>query len=200
MSEASFGFGQRVTKATGGEVVNIADIEALKVFFRAPGALERFGESPKTLVVLAAGTYDFTNEPFPAIEIRRKNLTITANDADVVVFKNFQLAIDLALSDNILIENLNFRSDGLPSHPRDGIKTLDNSEIKRVRGTSVSQTPVTPASLSLRITHCSFDGYFDIAIDSSVKSKPRPRLLATIDHCLFFDSRPGQPTTRVEQG
>jgi hypothetical protein len=42
----------------------------------------------------------------------------------------------------------------------------------------------------VRITHCAFQGYFDIAIDSH---SYRSKLLATIDHCLFFDSQPGEP-------
>jgi len=44
----------------------------------------------------------------------------------------------------------------------------------------------------------SFDGYFDIAIDSSVKTGRRA-LHGVIDHCFFFDTNAGEPDTFVTQ-
>jgi len=100
------------------------------------------------------------------------------------VLKNVQFKIDLEKSNNVLIEDLIFRSDGKVDRARDAI--LFNTTIPSDRDASATN-PV-----GLRVTHCAFDGYLDMSIESR-GAAGRPRILATIDHCLFFDNRPGEP-------
>lgn len=101
------------------------------------------------------------------------------------MLKNITLRLDLASIDRVLIRGLVFQSGG-----RNG----DAIQLRPADG--AAETPGTTAKANVRIAYCSFDGYKDIAIDcrSSINF---PQLLATIDHCLFFDSMPGQPDTPV---
>jgi len=82
-----------------------------------------------------------------------------------------------------------------PSPLLKGRKRSSHSQSARdaIEFLSTATTSSAATTANVRITHCAFDGYYDIAIDSHVQSTG-PRLLATIDHCLFFDANPGQPS------
>ncbi|MEA2564069.1 MAG: Pectate lyase [Acidobacteriota bacterium] len=175
-SNPSLGFGKDVdgggaaTMAT--TVANVSDLTT---------QLQNLGDSngPTVIELTAASglltTYDFRMSTPKKFTIRAKNLTIRAQTNARIIVQNIGLILDLARADNILIQGLAFRSDG--TGEADGILfdgTNSSSEVTN----------------RIRITQCSFDGFRDIAIESrSYKS----RLLATIDHCLFFDSDPGKP-------
>jgi hypothetical protein len=146
-------------------------------------SLSRASTVAKTIVP-KPGIYDFNQQNFT---IARRNVTISATGD--VILKNIGFTIDLDASDNIVIENIAFRSNGkFDSAARDAIK-LEH------RGPAPASTA---GSVSVRITRCSFDGYFDIAIDSDFQSG-RPLVNGTIDRCLFFESRPGKPNATVVQ-
>lgn len=137
-----------------------------------------------TTIVPNRGIYEFNQQNFT---IARNDVTISATGD--VILNNIGFTIDLDASDNIVIENIAFRSNGkFDSAARDAIK-LEH------RGSAPASTA---GSVSVRITRCSFDGYFDIAIDSEFQSG-RPLVNVTIDRCLFFESRPGKPNATVVQ-
>jgi pectate lyase len=179
-SDAPFGFGQAVTG--GGDVAptSVQDSAGLAA------ALSTLGDSdgPKT-IELVEGSYDFKGQNTQVFTIRARNLTIRAQTGKRVKLKNFKLVVDLARADNILIQDLAFRSDGAQDSARDAIN------LNVVGSDRPSPSAPPDVRSNVRITHCSFDGYYDIAIDSHTQFG-RPRLLATIDHCLFFDSMAGK--------
>ncbi len=178
---AAFGFGQGVTggarriedqgiKGPGREqekqivVNNLQDLRRTLAALASPG-------TRKTVVLLAAGNYDLGGQE---LTIAASNLSFQPLSTDPVTLKNLSLKLDLASIDNILIRGLAFRSDGNP--PNDGI-LFDGTN---------STSGVTNR---VRITRCTFDGYQDEPIEiRSYKSL----LLATIDHCYFFDNNPGR--------
>jgi len=173
----------------------IREVGDLAALTRALGRLAVNKDSnPRREIVIAANEYDLGNATFP---IYRRGVTIRAAAGASVVLKNVQLQIDLDSADDVLIQDIAFRSDGAftqdgkPANPRDAIV------IGSLGATRTSPDPRT--SVRVRITHCAFNGYFDIAIDSS-SSRSQPRIAATIDHCLFFDDNPGQPLSPIVQG
>lgn len=175
-SNPSFGFGQQVT---GGAAAT--EVKPVQIVDGLVKRLTNFADSQgPTVIELGAGTYDFKNQAVQTFTIRGRNLTIRAQEGARVFIRNLNLILDLERADNILIQDLNFVSDG--TGPRDAI------DIKL--GPPVPLP--NPSRKGIRITHCSFNGYFDLAIDTGSQAG-RPPLLATIDHCLFFDSKPGQP-------
>jgi hypothetical protein len=117
------------------------------------------------------------------------------------VLQNFGLILSLKSIDNILIQDLLFPSDGTATGPRDAID-LDAEELpKPSSGMPPTPTTTTQSTVEahVRITHCSFDGYFDVSVDSRSYAGA-PRLLATVHQRLFFDADPGSPTTEDDQG
>lgn len=189
-SDAAFGFGKEVTGGGSGPVMLIGGRKDLAM------ALKSLGDANGPIVLeLGAGDYDFSGrhrrgeQMFP---IRARNLTIRPAAGARVVLQNIQLAFDLTRIDNILIENLSFHSDGAEDFARDAI-SLDAPGPNEPGGSDVPFDPFrgNDPQARVRITHCAFDGYHDISIDSHSRWG-LPRLLATIDHCLFFDGQPGQ--------
>jgi hypothetical protein len=172
-SDQAFGFGKAVMG--GGDLP--ASVKSVSDRAGLAAELNRLGNSNgPTVIELQAGTYDFSpRAAAKSFTIRAKKLTIRAKKGNRVVLKNLQLLLDLERADDILIQDLAFYSDG--TGPEDAI-LFD--------GTNGSRDTTS----RVRITHCSFDGYKDIAIDSH---SHRTLLLATIDRCLFFDSKPGMP-------
>jgi pectate lyase len=180
-SDAAFGFGQGVTggarriedqgiSGPGREqekqiiVHNPQDLRRTLAALASPG-------TKKTVVLLAAGNYNLGGEE---LTIGASNLTFQPLTTDPVTLKNLSLKLDLASIDNILIRGLAFHSDG--NRPNDGI-LFDGTN---------STSGMTNR---VRITHCTFDGYQDEPIE--IRSY-RSLLLATIDHCYFFDNNPGR--------
>lgn len=171
-SDQAIGFGKAVTGGGATEATSVADRAGLATM------LDGLGNSDgPTVIELQAGTYDFrpANVTKKKFTLRAKQLTIRAQPGARVVLKNLQLVLDLGRADNILIQDLAFYSDG--NDGEDAI-LFDGEKGSRKLTSRV------------RVTRCSFDGYKDIAIDSH---SHQTLLLATIDHCLFFDSRPGMP-------
>ena len=174
--QGPFGFGQNVTGGTG-TPVTVADRTALVAALRQPldGKILEIGTQN-------GGDFNFAGmNDGQQLVIAAKNLTIRANTSFNNVLRNMQFRVDLDRSDNILFENLTFRSDGAEDGARDAILLLATRPAEGVTST---------ATANVRITRCSFDGYYDIAIDSQ-NVAGRPELRATIDRCFFFDSRPG---------
>lgn len=171
-SDQALGFGKEVMGGGGAMPLKVQDREAL-----ASRLNELSASDGPNVIELSAGTYNFSGTAVTQREftIRARRLTIRAEEGKRVVLKNLQLKLDLERADDILIQDLAFYSDG--TGPEDAI-LLDGT-----KGSKDSTSRV-------RITHCSFDGYKDIAIDSH---SHETALLATIDRCLFFDSRPGDP-------
>lgn len=147
--------------------------------------------APATRLTLAANVYDFTSDAVQQFTIRAQNVTIQSAPDARVVLQDFGLLLEIDSIDNILIRNLLFRSDGSEETVRGAI---DMRAIEPTGPTTNTQVSTTAAHV--RITHCSFDGYFDIAVDSRSYAGA-PRLLVTIDQCLFFDATPGQPTRKI---
>lgn len=184
-SDAAFGFGQGVTggavdknqRQPGGlsalTVNNKASLKAALQGLTVQSVLP-------TTIILSPGVYDFTGETQNTFTISAKNVTLQSQRGTngVAQLKNFGLVLDLASIDNILIQNLAFHSDGT-ALPNDAI--LFDGENATESSSSLTN--------KVRITHCTFDGYKDEAIEIRTRYS---RLLATIDHCYFFDSQPGQ--------
>lgn len=191
------GFGQQVT---GGGTANfqIILVNNADAFRRR---LTGLGNSTTPTVIELVGNpdnFDFkAHNGNPEIPITAKNLTIRPltepgpGQRANAVLKNVQLSVDLDQADNILFDGLVFRSDGGSNGARGAI-TIEASFPGR-----------KPAAVStrgrFRITRCSFDGYFDIAVDTK-SVVGRPKMLMTIDHCLFFDATPGQPVDFINRG
>ena len=176
--QGSFGFGQNVTGGTAAEPIVVHDRAELVAELAKPldGKVIEIGARD-------GGNYDFRNAGAgQQLVIAARNFTIRAQQNVNSVLQNVQLRVDLDRSDNILFENLTFRSDGAKDNARDAIVLV---ATRPAEGVTASGTA------SVRITRCSFDGHYDIAIDSQGVAG-RPELLATIDRCLFFDSRPGR--------
>ncbi|MFL6247328.1 MAG: hypothetical protein ACJ74H_14960 [Thermoanaerobaculia bacterium] len=177
----SFGFAVNVTG--GGDSPSTTDVTNVGQLRSALNGLA----SPKKVakaIIIHGGTYTFTHEAFP---IQASNVTIQARPGDLVTLQNVQFNVDVNYASNLLIQDLAFQSDRSEAGARDAI-VLDIPEGSDAVSDSASR------AAAVRITHCSFDGYFDIAIDSHTRSDRR-LLAATIDHCLFFDSDPGKPDT-----
>ncbi|MBV8516549.1 MAG: hypothetical protein JO197_04010 [Acidobacteria bacterium] len=176
MTTAAFGFGIGATGGSG-TPVTVKNRDELANALRS--------KLDGKIIELAAGTYDFTDlkKQDRTFTISGDPTTIRGRAGASVVVKNFQFIVNLDVRNRILIENIAFRSNGTKSGTRDGMDLVatvpgDNDRASR----EVS---------SMRITQCSFDGYLDISIDSH-NIAGRPALLVTVDHCLFFDSHPGQ--------
>jgi pectate lyase len=183
-SYPALGFGQRVSLQPETARVNVSNRTTLKPALQALATASDTAQ----LLVLAGGTYDFDDGK--EFTIRRRNLTITAAEGETVILKNVKLSIDVDTSDNVLIQNIVFRADGSPDTARDAIS------LKSLGSAAPAGT--TPTG-SVRITRCSFDGYFDIAVDAHI-TVAHVRLLATIDHCLFYDQNPGRPKQKDRDG
>ncbi|HEV7921299.1 MAG TPA: hypothetical protein VGR02_10980 [Thermoanaerobaculia bacterium] len=144
--------------------------------------------APPTTLALEPGVYDFTGDFLQRFVIRGKNVTIEGKRGARVVLQNFGLILPVNVANNVLIQDLHFRSNGDRStSPRDAI---DLTAMVPTGLTTTTQS--TALAARVRITHCSFDGYFDIGVYSRTYAGA-PRLLATIDQCLFFDANPGKP-------
>ncbi len=188
----SIGFGARASTPSNAKKVQVADLAKLKKELTKLAAAPAATATP-LLLELTGDKYDFTNESTRAFIIRAKGLTIAGADGKSIVLRKLRLRIDLDVSDNIVIRNLTFRSDGADDDARDAIAFEPLSPPARPPAS-------TPAgAVNARITECSFDGYYDIAVDSDVDPR-HPRLLLNVDHCLFFDTRPGAPITTKKNG
>jgi hypothetical protein len=169
-SDSAFGFGKDVEGGGQTPTMSVVSDEGLVK------ALKDLGDSDgPTVIGLKPGSYSFTKKE---ISIRARRLTLRPEPGSSVpiILQNASLKLDLERADDILIQDLFFYSDGEIGHPKDGI-LLDGDQ-----GSRDSRSRV-------RITHCYFDGYRDMAIESR---SHQSRLLATIDHCLFYDRNPGK--------
>ena len=179
---AGFGFGQGVTG--GNAATSVTTVTTPR---QLADELEAASTTAK-IVEIAPGNYVFGGsgpDSVPQkITITTKNLTIRPQANAQIVLRNVALVLDLEQVDNIIIKNLRFHSDGT-STPNDAIKL-------EVAAPAEDATAVATTS-RLRIKRCAFDGYIDIAIDGSSRLG-RPRLLVTIDRCLFFDDKAGRGT------
>jgi len=178
MIEEAFGFAQGVT---GGPAKPTRQVKNAAELRTALEALTADGP-PATIDVVRnpsnENAFDFGSGKgaTQTVAITARNLTISSSNG--AVLKNVRLSIGVDVSDNILITGLSFHSAGAADGARDSID-LDSVGGKKARDVC-----------RVRISHCAFDGYYDINICS--KTAPNgPRLLVTIDHCLFFDAKPG---------
>ncbi|HKO58168.1 MAG TPA: hypothetical protein VJ276_20035 [Thermoanaerobaculia bacterium] len=180
VNDGFFGFGAQATGAPQGTIITEPKtVDQLRQVFLS---LSVSGTPPRPFFVsIAEGDYDFGGSEFI---IRTRRLTFQANPNSRVVLKNLTLRIDLASIDRVLIRGLVFRSDRRTSSDAIRLRPADDA----------TPTPGTTAKANVRIANCSFDGYKDMAICCRSAST-FPQLLATIDHCFFFDSDPGQPNT-----
>lgn len=187
-SDAPFGFGQNVAISTTTATVTSKDQ------LRTTLAAANTSTTGTGTVILVDGNansdFDFGGED---LAISGQKIAIRLKPGSKAVLQNVLFTIRLDTADDILLEDLVFRSDG-GGDPPDAIRIL---------ATAPAPVPAATTTCKVRITHCSFDGYSDIVIDTKTLTG-RPRLLATIDHCLFFDARPGQKgrnnTTFVNRG
>lgn len=198
---AGVGFGGTVTgTAPSGTTTTLVPVNDKATLKAALAPLATAG-SGSTIIELdrpsGQNFYDFKDlrSDKQTFVIKGKNITIRAKAGARVVLKSIQFLIDVDNADNILIQDLNFRSDRDKNNARDAI-VLDSPDVTTTtNGVTTVTDPLgannTTDQCHVRITHCSFDGYYDIAIDSHTRPD-RPLLLATIDHCLFYDSAPGQ--------
>jgi hypothetical protein len=180
--EGFFGFGK---DATGAEArtpeMLVNSVETIRQ------AIQTSATATSTLITIAPGIYDFSADR--VLDVTGRKITIRRQTDGRVVLKNVKLHLHLDTIDQILIQGIVFRSDGNDDNARDGILLAPTEDL--------SSAPATATNMArVRITHCSFDGYYDIGIDSHT-STAFPRLLATIDHCLFFDADPGGPATLI---
>lgn len=120
--------------------------------------------------------------------IGAQNVTIRAKEGVFVRVRDLELIVNVNTANNILIRDLNFRADGTQASVHDAIE-LSSPNVADGGG-AFDDTVLRANPSTARIHHCSFSGYFDIAIDSETRSD-RPRLFITIDRCLFIDARPG---------
>jgi pectate lyase len=176
----AFGFGQNVVVGTN--KVTATSKSELKTKLANANADTTGNGTVIQIDGNANAKFDFDGE---VLAITGKKIAIRAKSGSKAVLENVQFAISLDTADHILLEDLVFHSDG-GSRPNDAIT---------IRATGPAPTPAATTFCNLRISHCTFDGYADIAIDAATLTG-RPRLLATIDHCLFFDDRPGQRGAR----
>jgi pectate lyase len=179
-SDAPFGFGQNVT---GGGTAQETMITSRDQLVAALNALSSSTNVGPTVLTLAAADYEFDHQPTREFHIGAQNLTIRGAADQRAELRNLGLVLDLASIDNVLIQDLAFHSSGNIG-PKDGI-VFD--------GTNSS----TGFTNHVRISHCCFDGYKDIAIE--VRSH-LSLVLATIDHCYFADRHPGEKPPFVDRG
>lgn len=120
--------------------------------------------------------------------IGAQNVTIRAKEGLFVRVRDLKLIVNVDTANNILIRDLNFRADGTQASVHDAIE-LSSANVADGGG-PFNATILRANPSTARIHHCSFSGYYDIAVDSETRSD-RPRLFITIDRCLFIDGRPG---------
>jgi pectate lyase len=179
-SDAPFGFGQTVT---GGGTAQETMITNRDQLVAALNALSSSTNAGPTVLTLAAADYEFDHQPKREFRIGAKNLTIRAATGQRAELRNLGLVLDLASIDNVLIQDLAFHSSGNIG-PDDGI-LFDGTDS------------VTGVTNRVRISHCCFDGYKDIAIEMRSHLS---LVLATIDHCHFADRHPGARPPFVDRG
>jgi uncharacterized membrane protein len=174
-SDDAFGFGQQVTggKPLTGATKNLVEVNDKTQLKTALGNLTA-ASTAETVITIAANDYEFKEETQNKFTIGAKNVTIRAKKDNRVELKNIGLVLDLASIDNILIKDLAFHSDG----------SSGSNDAILFDGTAAT----SGVTNRVRITHCTFDGYKDMAIE--IRSA-LSRLLATIDHCHFVDRNPG---------
>lgn len=148
-------------------------------------ALAAAGDGGTVLLLSGkAKDFDFSKDgDGQVLPITAKKLTITSKNGDVFL-QNVQFAIDLDTADEILIQDVVFRSDGARDKAKDAITIIASDPG--------DNAPASSAKSRVRISQCSFDGYADIAVDAKT-ALGRPQLLLTVDRCLFFDADAGQP-------
>jgi pectate lyase len=179
-SDAPFGFGQTVTGGGAAPETMISSRDQLV------DALNRLGSSTNvgpTVLTLAAADYEFDHQPKREFRIGAKNVTLRSVAGQRAELRNLGLVLDLASTDNILIQDLAFHSAGNVG-PEDGILFDGTSSVSGVTNRA-------------RISHCCFDGYKDIAVEMRSHLS---LLLATIDHCYFADRHPGGKPPFVDRG
>ena len=191
-NDAAFGFGQGVTGGTSSTstMIQAANKSELK---RELNNLSASSSTP-TVLTLTGDNYDFTGEE--AFTIGVKNLTITAQSGTNVTLTNLGLVLNLTQIDNILIQGLAFISDG--TGPADGILFDGTGNgTGKLSDDDSGSTIGSQVTNRVRITHCTFNGYKDDAIE--IRGF-RSLLLATIDHCFFVDSHAGERPPFKDRG
>lgn len=173
MDEPAFGFGALVTGGGNAAPTSVTTPKELR------DAVDTLGSGDTATVIQLDGTSDY-DLGGKTLDIAARNVTLRAGTR--AVLKNVRIAINLDIATNILLQGLIFKNDGSDQSARDAI-TMEVSDPDKNATTSDKRREI-------RITHCEFSGYFDIAIDTK-SAIGKPRLFMTIDHCLFFDSNPG---------
>jgi Pectate lyase len=184
MIEPAFGFGKDVTGGGNATVTRVKNGSQLATQLTSLNGATT--STTPTVIELRTGTYDFgdNGQSFP---INAKNLTIRGTNG--VMVRNLNLKLDPTNVDNILIQDIVFQSSGKDNVARDAI----DLQTPQPAATDTEPATATSTTSSVRISHCTFSGYYDIAIDIATR-RDRPGVLATIDHCLFVDNNPGENT------
>lgn len=172
--DGAFGFGANVF--SGGTVVPVSNKDELRT------ALANADDSGTVILVKGGENADFDFKGAAPLPVTNRKITIRLKENSKAVLKNVLFAVALDTANDIVFEDLVFHSDG-EGDPNDAITIQATAPPD---GSAPSNDVCR-----LRISHCTFDGYADIAIDTKTVVGRR-RLLATIDHCLFFDARPGR--------
>jgi pectate lyase len=174
-SDPAVGFGKNVTGGGTAAATAVTSADMLKQ------KLKTLGRSVTPTVLELQGNGTVWNFGGKELKIAASNLTIRAS-ATAFVLQNVKFIIDLDHATNILLQDLIFRGTESKRDARDGVTIIATNLEKNENGVD--------AESEMRITHCAFDGYYDISLDTK-SVLGRAGLFATIDSCLFFDSRPG---------
>lgn len=177
----AIGFGQKVTG--GGDtpariiVTRVGStgtgITLAKAIDMANKASKRSAGYPAQEILIAP--LDGTEVPphTADLTVTARNLTIRA--ANGVTINRNHLVFDCETSDNVILTNLSFTSDG-ESDPPDTI-SIDGTRGRHGTG--------------FWIHHCSFEAYRDLSITSNTRDIRGARpLLITVSHCRFHDADP----------
>lgn len=184
---SAIGFGQRVT-GSGILVTNVGNsgpgtlADAIETVNRKSDAdrdatFEIVIDLPEGKVIEANST---------DLMITARNLTIRAERG--AIKSNF-LVFDCKRSDNVILRNLRFKSEGSKVN---NSTTNDNIHFDATKGRGPK---------GFWIDHCEFEAYFDVSITSnSTDLAGEPPLLITISNCRFFDRNPNDPVHKNHGG
>ena len=178
---SAIGFGKNVTGG-GSNPVNWIDVTSGKN--SGPDTLDEAikkankADGHETVIMIKTNidpNVDPDDPKKPTLIVRARNLTIQAQGGFVI--NRNKLYFDCTAADNILLTNLDFRSDGV-NEPNDTI-LIDATKGRGKKG--------------LWIDHCSFEAYNDLNITSHAADleEGMPPLLISISHCRFYDKDPG---------
>lgn len=177
----AIGFAYKATGGAGGAVITVKNAAASGSGTLA-AAIERVnGGTTPTIIRIAAGVQV---EPVELI-VTASNLTIEGAD-ETHLLRNVSLEFDFSRGTNVVLSNLNFRSDEACSanaKHRDCIKIVAEA-MKTTRQ-------------AIWIDHCQFAAYYDMCITSNSKAvEGKGPLLITVSNCRFEDDDPTNVNAR----